>query len=158
LTVTLPLPFRHSRPLAKGEVSPTEAAVALEVVGIDLEEPIYDGWRRRVERAARFLGWPPPRFSGASADAGATTLWFTAPANQLQTAREANEWALCASVLDRDPSHWSSLRDSLRAAVLAAVAADPERTCITAEIEEAAALQRLAGLAMAEAQAAGHST
>lgn len=152
MTVTLPLPFRASRGLASGNALLGLPGVALDVVGIDVEDEIYEGWRRRVERVARHLGWPEPRFE-ACATVNGRTLCFTAPPNQLQTAREANEWALCAAVVERDPFHWSSLRDSLRAAVVAAADADPERPCIAAEIDEPSALARLARLAHAEAQA-----
>ena len=75
---------------------------------------------------------------------------FTAPANQLRTACEANEWALCAALVERDPGHWSSLQESLRAAMLA----EPCRGEIPTEIDEAPALARLAQLATAEAVAA----
>jgi hypothetical protein len=152
LTLTLPLPFRASRALANGNPLLGEPCVALEVAGLDLDEDVRDAWRRRVERVAAHLGWPAPRIGTTSATER-TTLCFTAPADRLQTAREVNEWALCAVVVERDPSHWSALRDALSAAVLAAFAADPERHCVAAEIEECAALQRFERLAQAEAQA-----
>jgi cyanophycin synthetase len=135
LTVTLPLPFRNSRELAHGNSLLVEPCVALEVVGIDLAPDLYDGWRRRVERVAAALGWPAPALAAVVAGP-LHTLSFSAPANQLQTAREANEWALCASVVERDPCHWGALRDS------------------AAEADEGKALERLRQLGVAEARSA----
>ncbi len=71
---------------------------------------------------------------------------FTAPPNQLRTACEANEWALCAALVERDPGHWSSLQESLRAAAHA----EPRRGEIPTEIDEAPAL---AGCATGSAEA-----
>jgi hypothetical protein len=146
LTITLPLPFRSSRQLERGNGVLVETGVALDVVGIDLEEGLHLGWQGRVEHAARLLRWPAPRCA-ASRAGGLVTLMFTAPANQLRTARETNEWALCAALVERDPSHWSALQESLRAAAVA----DPQRPAILTEIDEAAALARLARLAAVEA-------
>jgi len=146
LTITLPLPFRSSRPLGQGNAFLAETGVALDVVGIDLEEGLHDAWRARIERAVELLRWPAPRFA-VGREGRLVTLMFTAPPDQLQTAREANEWALCAALLERDPGHWSALQESLRAVA----AADPQRPGILTELDDAAALARLARLAAAEA-------
>lgn len=152
MTVTLPLPFRSSRGLAQGNVLLGVPGVALDVVGLEVGAELYAGWLRRVERVASALGWPAPAF--ARRDAGAHhTLSFSAPADQLQTAREANEWALCASLVERDPCHWSALRDSLRAVVAAAADADPDHSRVAAEIDERKAIDRLVHLGIAEAHA-----
>ena len=135
MTITLPLPFRASRWLGQGNALLAEPCVALDVVGIDLEEALHQAWRRRIEHAAQRLGWPMPRFT-THREGRVVTLAFSAPTRQLQTACEANEWALCAALIERDPSHWSSLRESLR----------------SAEIEEGAALERLVRLGAAEAR------
>ena len=152
LTVTLPLPFRSSRPLARGNGLLGHAGVALDVVGIDLEDALHAAWQSRIERVGRCLGWPGIQFALRPGAAG-VTLGFTAPDDQLETARQANEWALCAALQERDPGHWSALREALRDAVFTAAAADPERPCVLAEIEEAAALERLARLSAAESLA-----
>jgi hypothetical protein len=141
----LPLPFRSSRQLGQDNAVLDEAGVALDVVGIDLEEGLHHAWRARIERVARRLRWPAPRFASRR-DGRLVTLMFTAPRDQLQTAREANEWALCAALVERDPGHWSSLQESLRAAAVA----DPQRPGILTEIDDAAALARLERLAAAE--------
>jgi hypothetical protein len=152
MTVTLPLPFRGSRGLTQGNVLLGVPGVALEVVGLEVGAELYAGWQRRVECVAGALGWPAPTF--ARRDAGANhTLSFSAPADQLQTAREANEWALCASLVERDPCHWSALRESLRASVAATADAGPDRCGVAAEIDEAKAIDRLVQLGTAEAQA-----
>jgi hypothetical protein len=149
LTITLPLPFRSSRPLAHDNAWLAEPAVALDVVGIDLEVDLHGAWRLRVERAAQRLRWPAPRFAARCGER-LVTLMFTAPANQLRTACEANEWALCAALVERDPGHWSSLQESLRAA------AHAELRCggVPRQIDEALALARLVDLAAVEAMAA----
>lgn len=138
MTITLPLPFRSSRWLGQDNALLAEPCVALDVVGIDLEEALHLAWRRRIEQAAQRLGWPVPRFA-TNREGRVVTLAFSVPTRQLQTAREANEWALCAALIERDPSHWGSLRESLRAA----------------EIEEGPALERLVRLGAAEAAADG---
>jgi hypothetical protein len=112
LTVTLPLPFRASRSLGPGNPVLGEAGVTLDVVGLDFDDDIDAAWRRRIEDVARRLGWPDPRFHTFAVGVH-HVLCFTAPTNQLQTAREANEWALCAAVFERDPCHWSALREAL---------------------------------------------
>ena len=150
MTITLPLPFRSSRPLGQGNAFLAETGVALDVVGIDLEEGLHHAWRARIERTARLLHWPAPRFA-VGREGRQVTLMFTAPADQLRTAREANEWALCAALLERDPAHWSSLQESLRASS----AVDPQRPGIRTDFDDAAALAWLTQLAAAEATSGG---
>ena len=148
MTVTLTLPFRSSRGLVRGNPLLGDPCVALDVVGLEVGDALRQAWSRRVESVADRLGWPAPR-AVAIPNGVAVTLTFTVPPDQWRTAREANEWALCASVVERDPSHWSGLRDALRAAI----ASDPGRRCAAAEIDETAALTRLVRLAEAEAEA-----
>src|SRR5215203_3596630 len=111
LTVTLPLPFKDSRRLGAGNPFVPAAGVALDVVGIELDEDLYVAWQARVGKVRDLLGW-----SGAAAlvtSDVAATLAFEAPCEHLATAMEANEWALCAALWERDPFHWGSLRDAL---------------------------------------------
>ncbi len=115
MTVTLPLPFRASRFLEPGNALLGVPGVALELVGIGAQQPILDGWRRRVVRVAAHLDWPRPRTATFRAG-DRRVLTFAAPIHQLQTAREANEWALCACVARRDPCHWGALCEALRVA------------------------------------------
>ncbi len=148
MTVTLPLPFENSRGLTRGNPLLGEPCVALDVVGLDLEATLYAAWRGRIMHVARELGWPAPVFV-AFAGAPASTLCFTIPPHQVRTAREANEWALCASVIDRDPCHWAALPESLRAAAVA----DVDWPAIAAEMDPCKALERLRRLAALEARA-----
>jgi hypothetical protein len=125
LTVKLPSPFRDSRELGADDPLLGAPGVALELAGLEFDEAMRESWRSRVERIACALGWPPPRCV-QSRRGDRVTIAFTAPATQLRAARAANEWALCAALVGRDPSHWGG---------------------IAAERDEVAALTRLTGLA-----------
>ena len=154
MTVTLPLPFRASRVLEPGNALLGVPGVALELVGIDLQQAIRQGWRRRVVRVAAHLDWPPPRTAVFLAAGDRRVLSFTAPVHQLQTAREANEWALCACVACRDPCHWSALHEALQAAGASAGPVSSVNAPGTgAVINAREALARLRRLARVEAQA-----
>jgi hypothetical protein len=125
LTVKLPSPFRDSRTLSAGDPLLGEAGVALDLAGLEFDEALRESWRNRVERIAQRLGWPRPRFAEMRRG-DRVTLAFTAPAGRLTAALAANEWALCAALVARDPSHWRA---------------------IAADIDEAAMLQMLGTLA-----------
>lgn len=153
MTVTLPLPFRASHSLAPDNAVLGEAGVTLEVVGLDFEDDIRSAWQRRVKGAAQRLGWPVPRIV-TFAIGPHHTLCFSAPVNQLRTACETNEWALCAAVLERDPFHWGALRESSCLAEDAATPAMRSRhRPVTGRYAERAAFERLRRLAEAEALA-----
>ncbi len=119
----------------------------LEFLDADPAPVLLEGWRARVSRAARRLGWPAvaavvrPHGDGSS-------FAIAAPLDQLFTATEVNEWSLCATLAEHDPAAGAALQSALEAAALAAgsVAAeeDPPR------LAEAAALDRLERLAAAE--------
>ena len=107
------------------------------------------GWRARVERARAHLGWlergltDRPHASGVS-------LALAAPCDQLFTATEVNEWALCATLASGN----AVLTQEFEAALLAEIledAADPALV-IPPVLDESAALARLAKLAAREAQ------
>jgi cyanophycin synthetase len=127
----------------------------LEVAGIELDDELLSGWRARVDRARRHLGWnapplaiPVPREIVSRRHASGTSLAFAAPFDQLFTATEVNEWALCAALLERDPGHWSGLPDALLVAAREE-AADPDKV-IPPVLEERAAIARFERLAAAE--------
>jgi hypothetical protein len=149
MTVTLPLPFRASRQLGRGNTPLVDPGVALDVVGLEVPDELERAWRRRIKSVAEHLGWPTPRCASVRV-AGVVTLSFTTPPGLWRTAREANEWALCASLNERDPCHWSALRESLRASLEHAQHSDPDRRCAFAEIAERPALARLQRLAHGE--------
>ena len=146
MTVKLPLPYRRSRGLAPGNDLLGIPGVALDVVGLEIGIDLEAGWRRRVERAARTIGWPSPAFARRQTEQG-HTLAFTAPVDQLQTACTANEWALCAALVELDPCHWGSLRDNLPGSEGA------EPACARDAVGEDAAVSRLVDLGAAEAAA-----
>ncbi len=151
MTVTLPVPFCSSRLLAQNDPLLGGRGVALDIVGVELEDTLDAGWRRRVQRVAARLGWPAPRFVIGRGENG-STLGFTAPCDQLLTAREANEWAICAALLERDPGHWGALREALRDGTIAAARTDSTRPNPAKSIEERAALAHLQRIGCDEAR------
>jgi hypothetical protein len=144
MTVKLPLPYRRTRGLAPGNDLLGIPGVALDVVGLEIGADLEAGWRRRVERAALAIGWPSPAFAHRETEQG-HTLAFAAPADQLQTACTANEWALCAALVELDPCHWASLREHLPGSVGAEPASARDA------VGEDAAIERLVRLGAAEA-------
>jgi cyanophycin synthetase len=78
-------------------------------------------------------------------------LAITAPVDILLLATEVNEWALCASLVERDPLRWSGLEEAL---VAAAVAASEDGANPAAELEpiiaESAAFARFERLGSME--------
>jgi hypothetical protein len=147
VTITLPVPFRFSRMVPSSDPLLCGLGVALDIAGVEFDDSLGFGWRVRIERVAECLGWPAPRFAVADGRAG-PTLAFTAPRDQLLTAREANEWALCAALLERDPGHWGALREALRDGVVGAERSDAAPPNPATSIEERVALahlQRMSG-------------
>jgi cyanophycin synthetase len=73
-----------------------------------------EAWRTRVARALAELRWPgaPAR---AVPHATGASLALPAPADQLFTATEVNEWALAAAIAERDPAQAGALVDALAA-------------------------------------------
>jgi UDP-N-acetylmuramyl tripeptide synthase len=124
----------------------------LETVGIDVDAPLLEGWRARVLRGGQALGWygdaDGAAFAVARRHAAGASLALRARIDQLYTATELNEWALCATLYERDPSRWAHVADALLEDYLAD-AADPAQV-IAPVIEEAAALARLTLRAAAE--------
>jgi cyanophycin synthetase len=122
----------------------------LEVIGIEPDRDLLERWRGRVERARARLGWPGEAETGvvARVHSNGASLALAAPFDQLYTATEVNEWALCASLHERDPSHWGGLADALAAAAAEAGTHSPD--AYPPEIEDGAALERLERLAAAE--------
>ena len=121
----------------------------LETAGVETDAALIDGWQSRAARARSRLGWNVPGVV-ARRHAGGASLALAAPVDQLYTATEVNEWALCATLLARDPARWRDLERSLAVAALEG-AADPALD-LPPVLEEAAALERLALLASREAR------
>jgi len=127
----------------------------LETVGVEIDDALLSGWHARVERARRHLGWdritpgsPVAPTIVARRHATGVSLALQAPVDQLFTATELNEWALCATVFERDPVRWVNVTDDLLADYLED-AGDPADV-IPPVLEEHAALARLAVRAASE--------
>jgi cyanophycin synthetase len=124
----------------------------LDVVGVSIDEDLITAWRARVRRAGARLGWIN-RHAVARRHAGGVSLAIAAPDDQLFLATEVNEWALSASLVERDPVRWRDLQERLTAAALEAAeggenpGADPPPV-----VEESAALARFEHLASLESR------
>lgn len=114
----------------------------LESAAADTDAALLEAWKARVLRAKKKLGWAEAAVVAIPHAAGAS-LAIAAPADQLITATELNEWALVASLFERNP-----LRE---AELLAALAFEQPDAPVPPGIEETAALERLAARAAAEA-------
>ena len=114
-----------------------------------MDAALLEGWRSRAARARAHLGWHTPGVV-ARAHAGGASLALAAPPDQLLVATEVNEWALCATLLARDPERFRFLEAALAAAALEQ-AADPAAV-IAPVLEERSALERLRRLATREAR------
>ena len=123
----------------------------LDVVAVPLDDGLIGAWRGRVERAGARLGWSR-RQTAARRHASGTSLAITAPVDQLFLATEVNEWALCASLIERDPLRWSALEEALIAQAFEAAASGTNPAAhIRPVIEESAAFARFERLSSAEA-------
>lgn len=131
----------------------------LDVAGVDVDDTLVARWRGRVETGRARLGWsaaPPARYEGrtpgaaivARRHAGGASLALAAPIDQLFVATELNEWALAATLFERDPVRWASLESDLRAAALESTTPP----ALPPLLDEASALDRLARLAALEAR------
>jgi cyanophycin synthetase len=122
----------------------------LDLVGVPIDDALIGAWRTRILRAGAHLGWAN-RTAIARRHAAGVSLAITAPYDQLFLATEVNEWALCAALVERDPTRWSQLEKALVAAALEAAensaAAD---ATIPPVIGESAAFARFERLAAQE--------
>ncbi len=114
----------------------------LESAAPDTDAALLEAWKARVLRAKKKLGWPDAAVA-AMPHAGGASLALAAAPDQLITATELNEWALAASLLERNPSREAEL--------LAALAFEQPDATEPPGIEEAGALRRLAARAAGEA-------
>lgn len=119
----------------------------LEVVGLDVDDELLGGWRARVGLARVRLGWTAPALA-IRPHAHGTSLALQAPCDQLFLATEINEWALCATLVERDPSRWVGLEAAL--GVAAVENAVEGQVLIPPVLDEAAALARFETLAARE--------
>jgi len=85
----------------------------LETVRIEVDGPLIEGWRARVGEASAALDWGGSKFV-ARAHASGAQLALTAPVDQLYTATEVNEWALCATLIALGRADIASVEAALR--------------------------------------------
>jgi UDP-N-acetylmuramyl tripeptide synthase len=142
------LPFEDSRRLTGANLFFGHPGAVLETVGLVVDDELLAGWRARVERARVHLGWSSALAVAARRHAAGASLALAAPADQLFTATEINEWALCATVRQQDATRWSGLESALVVDALEQ-ASDPKQV-IPPVLDEAAALERFERLAASE--------
>ncbi len=92
----------------------------LELTAAPFDEALLAAWQARVGRARAALGWEETGWA-ARRHAGGVSLSIAAPVDQLFLATEVNEWALCASLQERDPARWPDLEDALLIAAFGGV-------------------------------------
>jgi cyanophycin synthetase len=158
------LPFVDSRRLTGGNLFFASTGAVLDVVGAHFDDALLSAWRSRIERAGAQLGWGS-RQSVARSHAGGVLLAISAPSDQMLLATEVNEWAVCAALLERDPTRWAGLNDALIAAAqdnaddgTNPVAEDPpviEETAALERFRRLASLERIPGMAALLEAAAG---
>jgi UDP-N-acetylmuramyl tripeptide synthase len=145
------LPFEDSRRLTGYNLFFAAPGAVLEYVRGKADPGIVEGWRSRVDKARARLGWRETA-AVARRHAGGTAFALAAPCDQLFTATELNEWALCATLAARDPSQALPLREAL---IVAAREQSPSgEVTDPPEVDEPLALARLQRLAAAESRPA----
>ena len=123
----------------------------LELAGVAADDALLAGWRERVARARARLGWSES-VAIVRRHATGASLAIAAPCDQLFVATEINEWALCATLDERDPARWRLLPQALLAAAISN-ATEPAAV-IAPVLAEDAAQARFERLAAAEARPA----
>jgi UDP-N-acetylmuramyl tripeptide synthase len=141
------LPFDDSRRLTGSNLFFASPGAVLEVVGLPVDDQLLSAWRERTGRARARLGWHTPGVV-ARVHASGASLAIAAPCDLLFLATEVNEWAWCASVLERDPLRWRGVEEALRAAAVAE--AQEPATVLPPVLDESAALRRFEQLAERE--------
>jgi UDP-N-acetylmuramyl tripeptide synthase len=94
------LPFDDSRRLTGANLYFDGTGAVLETIGVPLDEALLQGWRSRIERASRALGWDAAPMV-VRRHLGGAALAIGAPVDQLFTATEVNEWAWLATLAER---------------------------------------------------------
>jgi cyanophycin synthetase len=141
------LPFDDSRRLTGTNLFFDGPGAVLELIEVAADEALLAGWRSRIARARRQLGWPMTE-TVARLHAGGASLALAAPYDQLYLATELNEWALCATLLERDPRKAREYEAGLLDEALEN--ADQPESVLPPKLEESAALARFEQLAARE--------
>jgi UDP-N-acetylmuramyl tripeptide synthase len=155
LSISLALPFEDSRRLtgpnlffaATGAVLEVTVAVLAGESAAVLAESLLADWRARITLARQHLGWPHGDSIVRRHPLGAS-LAVPAPCDQLFVATEINEWALCSSLVERDPERWRGVEEALRLAALEN--ADDPQSVIPPVLEQSAAFVRFTDLSRRE--------
>ena len=148
------MPFDGSRRLTGSNLFFASTGAVLETLGVEVDPTLQAEWRSRVVRARASLRWPNDAASiVARRHSVGASLAIAAPLDQLFTATEVNEWALCAALVAGDPVRWSYLESALVDAARAAA----EQSSMSAAfavalpvIHEQAAFARFARLSSIE--------
>jgi cyanophycin synthetase len=149
------LPFDDSRRLTGSNLFFASTGAVLETT-IEVDDALLAGWRSRVLRARASLQWPEyARSPAIRPHATGTSLALAAPFDQLFTATEINEWALCAALVEADPDRWSRLEAALIDAAREAATQSSRIATLFASalptLDERAAFARFAALSRIEA-------
>jgi UDP-N-acetylmuramyl tripeptide synthase len=149
------LPFDDSRRLTGSNLFFASTGAVLETA-IEVDDALLAGWRSRVLRARASLGWPEyGRSPAIRPHVSGTSLALAAPFDQLFTATEINEWALCAALVEADPDRWNRLEAALIHAAREAATQSSRIATLFASalptLDERAAFARFAALSAIEA-------
>jgi UDP-N-acetylmuramyl tripeptide synthase len=126
----------------------------LEVVGETLDDALIDAWRARIAKAGAHLGWPSC-LAVARRHTGGASLAIAAPVDQLFLAAEVNEWALCATLAERDPQRFRALEAALVAEAQDAAETSPSPAAdIAPVLEESRAFARFTRVSALEGRPA----
>jgi cyanophycin synthetase len=128
----------------------TSGAV-LEVVHAAVDAGLIAAWKARIERARAHLEWPVGPVV-TRRHQGGIALAIAAPFDHLFLATEVNEWALCASLIERDPERLQEFERLLVAQAVEAAGGKAIAAELLPVIEETAAFARFSHLAAREAQ------
>lgn len=149
------MPFDSSRRLTGSNLFFATTGAVLETVGVEIDTMLLAGWRSRVVRARTALHWPDSTDAiVARRHAQGSSLALAAPVDQLYTATEINEWALCAALIAADRDRWKHLEDALVVAARDAAENSPMPSAFATALpvmEENAALARFEKLSGIEA-------
>ena len=149
--MSVDLPFEDSRRLTGSNLFFDSPGAVLETAPLD--DAVLASWRSRIARARSWLHWPEratkslagsdarvamprPRAADRARSwairrhASGASLALAAPVDQLYTATEINEWAICAALIEADPARENQLEGALveaarAAATRAGESADP---------------------------------
>lgn len=143
------LPFDDSRRLLGPNLFFAETGAMLESAGIEVDAMLLAAWSQRVADAAATLDWPPAR-TVIREHASGTQFVLAAPPDQLFTATELNEWALCASLVALGRAGAADLEEALAHAMQVNGTALSEGIGIAPRLERTAAFARLKAFSQRE--------